>query len=215
MEKHAAEVFYSAVKSVKHAIRTEDEEAQLDAAHLIIQIGKPWTIRRWYKLKLANRKPLVQIQTAIAHLIDLEWAEEAHTKLKTLVERYTSQGVSGVRRVHWWWLACCSLELGDMVDCNDISGQWYVTWPLDSWVDSPMLQCLRETFLRILLNDHMEYPYPDEDHASCETLLLEQKRPENTRPSALPAHWVMQLYPVSLEVHHFEWWLTKYFVDHV
>lgn len=100
MEKHAAEVFYSAVKSVKHAIRTEDEEAQLDAAHLIIQIGKPWTIRRWYKLKLANRKPLVQIQTAIAHLIDLEWAEEAHTKLKTLVERYTSQGVSGVRRVH-------------------------------------------------------------------------------------------------------------------
>jgi len=41
MEKHGAEVLYSTVKSLMHAMRTKDEEAQQDAAHRMIQIAKP------------------------------------------------------------------------------------------------------------------------------------------------------------------------------
>ena len=41
MEKHDAEALYSAVKSLMHAIQTKDEEAQQNAAHQMIQIGKP------------------------------------------------------------------------------------------------------------------------------------------------------------------------------
>jgi hypothetical protein len=46
MEKHCTNALYSAVKSLMHAIRTEDQDAQQDAAHWMIQIAKPWTIRR-------------------------------------------------------------------------------------------------------------------------------------------------------------------------
>jgi hypothetical protein len=54
MEMHGADVLYSALESLMDAIRTEDEEAQQDAAHGMIHIAKPWTIRRWSELKLAN-----------------------------------------------------------------------------------------------------------------------------------------------------------------
>jgi len=46
IEEHGANALHSAVKSLMHAIRTEDEEAQQDAVHWMIQIAKPWTIRR-------------------------------------------------------------------------------------------------------------------------------------------------------------------------
>jgi len=105
MEKHGTEALDSAVKSLMHASRTEDQNAQPDAAHRMIQIAKPWTIRRWSESKLANGKPLVRIPKENAHLVDLEWTEEEQAKLKTLVERFTSQGASGVWRVHRWWLA--------------------------------------------------------------------------------------------------------------
>jgi hypothetical protein len=61
MEMHGADAQYSAVKSLMHAIRTEDQEAQQDAAHRMIQNAKPWTIRSWSESKLANGKPLVRI----------------------------------------------------------------------------------------------------------------------------------------------------------
>jgi SNF2 family DNA or RNA helicase len=47
MEMHNADALYSAVESVMHAIWTEDQDAQQDAANRMIQIAKPWTIRRW------------------------------------------------------------------------------------------------------------------------------------------------------------------------
>ena len=72
MEKHGADAMYSAVKSLKHAIRTEDEEAQQDAAHPMIQIAKPWMSRMWSESKLANGKLLVWIPKENAHLIHLE-----------------------------------------------------------------------------------------------------------------------------------------------
>jgi len=87
MEKHSADALYSAVKSLMHAIRAEDEEAQQDAALRLIQIAKPWTIKRWLESKHANGKPLVRIPKENAHLVDPEWTEDEQPKLKTLVER--------------------------------------------------------------------------------------------------------------------------------
>jgi hypothetical protein len=45
-EKHGANALYSPVKGLMHAIRTEDEDAQHDAAHWMVQIAKPWMINR-------------------------------------------------------------------------------------------------------------------------------------------------------------------------
>jgi hypothetical protein len=122
MELHGAEALHSAVKSFLDASRTEDQEARQDVAHRIIQITTSGTIRRWSESKLANGKALVGIPKENAHRVDLEWTEEEQAKLKTLVERYTSQGASGVWRVHRWRLACFSLVLGDSKDQNDVSG---------------------------------------------------------------------------------------------
>jgi hypothetical protein len=47
MEKHCTDALYSAVRSLMHAIRTEDNDAQQDAAHVLIPIAKPWMIRWW------------------------------------------------------------------------------------------------------------------------------------------------------------------------
>jgi hypothetical protein len=108
------------VKSLIHAIRTDDQDAQQDAAHRMIQIVKPWMIRRWSELKLANGKPLVRIPKENAHLVDLEWTEDEQAKLKTHVERFTSRHTSGAWRVHRWHLPCFSLVLGDTEDWNDV-----------------------------------------------------------------------------------------------
>ena len=105
MEKHGAKALYSAVKSLMHAIQTEYHDAQQDVAHQVIQIAKPWTIRRWSEMKLTNGKLLVRIPRENAHLVVLQWTEEEQAKLKTFVERYTSHGASGAWRVHRWWLA--------------------------------------------------------------------------------------------------------------
>jgi len=214
MERHGAEALDSAVKSLMHAIRTEDEEAQQEAAHRMIQIAKPWTIRGWPETKLANGKPLVQIPKENAELIDLEWTEEEQAHLKTLVERYTLRGASGAWRVHTWRLACFSLVLRDTEDCNDVSGQWHHEWPLDTWVESPIFRWLRETFLPMHVNETAEYPEPHQDDTSRETPVPEERN-ENAPPSAPPPQHAVLLCPLPGQVHHWKWWLTKFFVDNV
>ena len=91
-------------------------------------------------MKLANGKPLVRIPKENAHLVDRKLTEDKQAKLETLVERYTSQGASGAWRVHRWRQACFSLVLGATEDLNDVSGQGYNEWPLDTWVDSPIFR---------------------------------------------------------------------------
>jgi hypothetical protein len=51
MEMHSADALYSAVKSLMHAMWTEDQDAQQDVAHRMIEIAKPWTIRRRVRIK--------------------------------------------------------------------------------------------------------------------------------------------------------------------
>jgi len=184
MENHSSEALYSAVKCLIHAIQTEDEDTQQDATHQTIRITMPWMIWRWSESKLANGKPLLQIPKENAHLVDLKWTEEAQAKLKTLVERYTSQGASGAWRVHTWQIACFSLVLGDTKDRNDISRQWYDEWPLDTWVDSPILWWLWDTSLPMLGNEPAEYPEPAEDEASHEALLHKPESNKSSLPSA-------------------------------
>jgi hypothetical protein len=62
---------------------------------------------------------------------------------------------------------------GDTETWNDVSGQWYNEWPLDSWVDSPIFRWLRDTFQPMLVNKPAEYPEPDEDETSNNALLDE------------------------------------------
>jgi len=214
MEKHGAEALYSAVKSLMHAIQTKDEEAQQDVAHGMIQIAKPCTIRQWSELKLTNGKLLVRIPMKNAHLIDLEWTEEEQPHLKTLVERYTSQGDSGAWRVHTWRPACFSLVLGDTEDRNDVSAQWHDELPLDTWVESPIFCWLRETFLPMLVKEPAEYPESDQDDASRE-MLLPEERNINAPPSAPPPQKAVLFCPLPGQVRHSKWWLMMFFADNV
>jgi len=186
MEKHGAEALHSAVKSLMDAIWTENEEAQHYAAHQLIQIPKPWTMRRWSESKLANAKPLVRIPKEKSDLIDLEWTEDEEAKLETLLERYISQGASGAWRVHRWQLACLSLVVGDTENRNDFSGQWYKEWPHDTWVDFPIFGWLRVTLLPMIGKEPTENPEPDQDDESSEALLPEEDRKESALPSAPP-----------------------------
>jgi len=175
-EEHVAEELYSAVKSLMHAIWTEKKETQQNAAHRMIQMANPGTRRSWSELELANGKPLVQIAKENAHHIDLQWTENPQPKLQTLVERYTCLGASGAGRVHSWQLACVLLVLYDTNDHNNISGQWYDEWPLDTWEDSPIFGWLRDTFLRMLVANPVEYPEPDHDNKWRQALLPEHDR---------------------------------------
>jgi len=76
--------------------------------------------------------------------------------------------------------------LGDTEDCNNVSGQRFNEWVLDTWVDSLIFRWLRESFLPSLINQHAEYSEPDEDDPLREALLPEQERHENGLPSAPP-----------------------------
>jgi len=125
MEKHGEGALYATVKSLMHVIRTEDEQAQQDAPDRIMQILKPWTIRRSLELRFLKEKSLPWILQEIAHLIDLEWTEDLHAKLKALVERYTSCDASVAWRVHRWPLACFSFEIEDVEECDNASGESY------------------------------------------------------------------------------------------
>jgi len=197
-----------------YAIRTKDEEAQQDVAHQMSQIAKPWTIRRWSESKLANGKPPIRIPQENVHLIDLESTEEEQAHLKTLVERYTSGGASGALRVHRWWLAYFSLVLGDTEDDNNVSGQWHDERPLNTWVDSMILRWLRETFSPMLIKEPAEYPATDQDDASRETLLPDERN-EYAPPNAPPPQKAVAFCPLPGQVRHLKWWLTKFFADNV
>ena len=215
MEKHDADALYSAVKSVMDAIRTEDQDAQQHAAHWMIQIAKPWTMRRWSELKQGNGKPLVRIPQENANLVDLEWTEDEEAKLKTLVERSTSRGASGAWRVHRWRLACLSMVLGDTEDRNDVSGQWYKEWPLDTSVDSAIFRWLQDTFLQMLVKEPAEYSEPDEDEASNQALLHEPESNKCALPSTPPPQKAVLYCHLPGQVRHLKWWLTKCFADHL
>jgi len=120
------------VKSLRHAIWTKDKDTQQDLAHWMIQIAKPSTVMRLIQSKLPNGNPPVQILKENAHLNNLEWNEVEQAQVKTLVERYTSQGVSDAWIVHRWQLACLELGLGVTKIPNYKSDPRQNIWQLDT-----------------------------------------------------------------------------------
>jgi len=66
----------------------------------------------------------------------------------------------------------------------------------------------------MLVNERVEYPEPDQDDASREAL-LPQERNENAPPSAPPPQKAVLFCPLPGQVRHLKWWLTKFFVDNV
>jgi len=215
MQNDGTEALYSAVKSVVLAIRTEDRKAQQHATHWMIQVTKPWTISGWSDSILAYVELFVRVPKYNAHRIAPQWTVEAQSELKTPVERYTSQGASGVWGVHTWGLAWFPLVLGDTKVPNDISGQWYDNWPLDTWADSPIFWSLRDPFLWFLVNAPAEYPEPDKDEASNEVLLRNPECNKFPLPCAPPPQKVVLFCPLPCPVYDLKWWLTKYFADHL
>jgi hypothetical protein len=131
------------------------------------------------------------------------------------VERYTSRGSSGAWTVHQWRVASFLLVLGDTKDHNNVSGQWYDEWALDTWVDSPISRWLSETILPMLVKEPAEYPEPDGDDPLREALLPGQKRNENALPGSPPPQKAVLFCPLSGQVHYLKCWLTKYFADNV
>jgi len=215
LEMHGAKALYSAVKSLMHEIRTADQDAQQDATHLMIQIEKRWTIRWWSESKLMNGKRFVRIPKDNAHPVDHKRTEEEQATLKTLVDRYISQRASGVWRVRRWPLAWFSLALGDTEARNDILGQWYNEWPLDTSEDSPIFWSLRDTFLPMLVNAAAEYPKPGKDKESNDALLHESETNSRSLPCAPPPQKAVLFCPLPGQVRHFKWWLTKFLADHL
>jgi len=72
MEKIGAIARYPAMKSLVHAIWTENQDARQDAAHRMIQNAIPWTIRRCSESNNAYGKLLVWMPKDNAHLVDLK-----------------------------------------------------------------------------------------------------------------------------------------------
>jgi len=214
MEKDGAEALYSAVKSLMHVIRTKDKEAQQNAAHRMLQIGMPLTIRQWSEFKLAYGKPLVRLPNKNAHLIDVECTEEGQAHLQTLMERYTVRGASGALRVYRWRLPCFTLVLRVTEHCNNVSGQWHNEWPLDTSVELLIFRWLRDTVLAMLVKEPAEYPEPDQDDAPRE-MHLPPERNETAPPCAPPLQKAVLICPLPGQLRHLKWWLTKFFVDNV
>jgi len=59
-----------------------------------------------------------------------------------------------------------------------------------------------------------EYPEPDQDDASRETRLPEERN-NNAPPSAPPPQKAVLFCPLPGKVRHLKWWLTKFFADNV
>jgi hypothetical protein len=71
MERHGAEAFHVAVRSLIQGITSDDNEGQKAAAKQIIRIAKPWTIRRWSESKLADGERLVKMPKVKDHIVHL------------------------------------------------------------------------------------------------------------------------------------------------
>jgi SNF2 family DNA or RNA helicase len=66
----------------------------------------------------------------------------------------------------------------------------------------------------MLVKEPAEYPEPDQDDTSRETL-LPKERNENAPPSAPPPQKAVLFCPLPGQVRHLKWWLTKISGDNV
>ena len=71
-----------------------------------------------------------------------------------------------------------------------------------------------DTCFPTLVKEPAEYPEPDQDDASREALLPEERNQHAPR-SAPPPHKVVLFGPLPGQVRHLKWWLTKFFGENV
>jgi hypothetical protein len=91
METHGAETLYYAVNSLMLVIWAEDEEAQLDKAHWMVQTATCQMIWKQLECQLLNGNPLMCVLKGNLYLVDLELTKVDQARLKALVEAYISQ----------------------------------------------------------------------------------------------------------------------------
>lgn len=82
-------------------------------------------------------------------------------------------------------------------------------------MDSSIIQCLRKTFLQIIVDEPVVYSEPDQDDPSRVALLLEQESNYNALSSAPPPPKRLLFFQLPGQVRDLKWWLTKYPADHV
>jgi len=112
-------------------------------------------------------------------------------------------------------MACFLLQLGNTEDRNDVSGQWYNEWPLNTWVHSPLFRWLTDTLLPMLVKEHVAYPEPDKDEGSNEAFLHKPESNKSTFRRSSPPEKVVLCWTLPGQVHHLKWWLTKFFGYHL
>jgi hypothetical protein len=66
----------------------------------------------------------------------------------------------------------------------------------------------------MLVKEPAEYPKPDQDDASREKLLSEERN-ENAPPSAPPPQTAVLFCPLPGQDRHLKWWLMKFFGNNV
>jgi hypothetical protein len=93
---------------------------------------------------------------------------------------------------------------GDTEHRHDAFVQWHDEFQLDTWVESPIFPWLRETLLSMLVKGPAEYPEPDQDNASRETLLPEERN-DNAPPSAPPRQNAVLFRPRCGQVRNLKW----------
>ena len=113
-------------REVSKALPLDKQQA---AAQAMIEVVRPWTIRRWTESKLESGAPLVAIPTEIIHQVTLEWTPEEQEHLAAVAKRLKEQALTDlcgwvVWRVHRWQLACFTFPLKKVIAMVTISGRW-------------------------------------------------------------------------------------------
>ena len=147
--KHGPAALEKAVVDIQRAVSKDlPAHEQQAAAQAMIDVVRPWTIRRWTESKLASGAPLISIPTEIVHQVLLEWTAEEQERLATTVGRLQQQTLTeehGVAwRVHRWQLACFSFPLQEEGDHHDDGKRkWREEWEPANFVEGPIFRWLR------------------------------------------------------------------------
>ena len=187
-------------RAVSKALPSDEQQA---AAQAMIEVIRPWTIRRWTESKLASGAPLVAIPTEIVHQVTLEWTPEEQEHLAAVVKRLKEQALTDLRggvarRVHHWQLACFSFPLEEEGDRHG-DNKWREEWDAANFVEGPVFRWLRD-FMGDLMTRSATIPLLDD----------RQQHSSNPIPSPLPQKAVI-FCPLPGQVRHVQWWLRQNF----
>jgi hypothetical protein len=194
---HGPRAMIRAVRELEQAVKHQESLAeQKEAAMRLIDVARPWTIRRWAESRLASGAPLANIPQEEIHHVRLQWTPEEQEQLSTVVQRLQAERLTHERgvawRVHRWQLACFSFPLEDEGD-RYASGEWREQWgDLNNFEAGPIFRWLRDEFMPRLIQERPTIPAMTAEEEPLE--------------SSLPQKAVM-FCPLPGQVRHVAWWL--------